>query len=99
MSLQILYNGYVATDSIVKSDYEFEQVWAKSYHCNVSVIRLIETVIVVSCSIPGGGRDFSLRHHVQIGSGVHPVSYPRWVKRPGRETDYSPPRMFVSRGA
>jgi hypothetical protein len=26
-------------------------------------------------SIPGGGCEFSLRHRVQIGSGVHPVSH------------------------
>lgn len=26
-------------------------------------------------SIPGMRSDFSLRHHAQTGSGIHPVSY------------------------
>jgi hypothetical protein len=47
-------------------------------------------------SIPGGGRDFFLRHRVRTGSGAHPASYPMVTggyltgfKRPGRETDNS----------
>jgi hypothetical protein len=45
-----------------------------------------------------GAGNFSLHHHVQNGSGVHPASYPigtrgffPGVKRPGREADHSPP--------
>jgi hypothetical protein len=41
---------------------------------------------------------FSLRHDIQTGSGAHLTSYPmgtggsfREAKRPGRETDQSPP--------
>jgi hypothetical protein len=44
------------------------------------------------------GQEFSFLHVVQIGSGVHPISYPManggfspGVKRPGREADHSPP--------
>jgi hypothetical protein len=47
---------------------------------------------------PGKGWDFSLHDRVQTGSGAPPASYPvgTWgsfpgVKRPGRETDHSPP--------
>jgi hypothetical protein len=47
---------------------------------------------------PAGAGDFSLHHRVQNGSGAHPASYPMvpgvlslGVKRPGRETDHSPP--------
>jgi hypothetical protein len=43
------------------------------------------------------GRDFSLLHNVQTGSGAYPASYPvgtggdfPGVRRPGRETDHSP---------
>jgi hypothetical protein len=63
------------------------------------------TYVLVICyglddrdSIPGKGRKFSLRHHIQAGSGVHPASYPMnigglstEIKRPGREAIYSPP--------
>jgi hypothetical protein len=45
-----------------------------------------------------GTGNFSLHHRVQTGSGAHPASYPMGtrnsflrVKRPGRETDHSPP--------
>jgi hypothetical protein len=45
-----------------------------------------------------GSTDFSLHHRVQTGSGAHPASYPMGtegsfsgIKRPGRETDHSPP--------
>jgi hypothetical protein len=45
-----------------------------------------------------GNMVFSLLHVVQTGSGVHPTSYPMGtggsfpgVKRPGRESDHSPP--------
>jgi hypothetical protein len=44
------------------------------------------------------GQEFSLLHFVQTGCGVHTTSYPMVigalppaVKRPGRETDHSPP--------
>jgi hypothetical protein len=44
------------------------------------------------------GKDFSLLHSVQPGSGAHPASYPMgtggsfsWVKRSDREADRSPP--------
>jgi hypothetical protein len=47
---------------------------------------------------PVGGGNFSLHHRLQNGSGAHPASYPMGtralslgVKRPGRETDHSPP--------
>jgi hypothetical protein len=48
---------------------------------------------------PVGAGNFSLGHRVHIGSGAHRDSYtmgtegyfPREVKRPGRETDHSPP--------
>jgi hypothetical protein len=48
--------------------------------------------------IPGRGRDFSLLHSFQTGSGSHPPSI-EWVvgtltsgvKRPGREASHSPP--------
>jgi hypothetical protein len=43
-------------------------------------------------------RNFSVHHRVQTGSGAHLASYPMntrgsfpGVKRPGRETDHSPP--------
>jgi hypothetical protein len=49
-------------------------------------------------SITVGDWDFPLRHHVQTGSGAHPASYPvdtegsfPGVKRPGCESDHSPP--------
>jgi len=31
---------------------------------------------ILKLSITGGGGNFSLRHHVQIGSGAHPAFYP-----------------------
>jgi hypothetical protein len=45
------------------------------------------------------GSEFSLHHIIQAGSGSHPASYPmgtggsfpRGVKRQGREADHSPP--------
>jgi hypothetical protein len=47
---------------------------------------------------PAEAGNFSLHHRVQNGSGVHPASYPMGtrgsfpgVKRPGRESDHSPP--------
>jgi len=53
-------------------------------------------------SIPGEASDgiFSLRLHVQTGSGDHPATSPvgtgggalsLWVKLPGREAEHSPP--------
>jgi hypothetical protein len=48
--------------------------------------------------LPAGAEKFSLRHHVKIGSGAHPGSYPLGtgdsfpgVKWPGREAHHSPP--------
>jgi hypothetical protein len=46
------------------------------------------------------GKEFSLLHVVQIGSGSHPASYPmgtggglsQGVKLAGREADHSPPK-------
>jgi hypothetical protein len=47
---------------------------------------------------PAGAGNFSLNHSIQNGSEAHPASYPMVpgvislrVKRPGRETDHSPP--------
>jgi hypothetical protein len=47
---------------------------------------------------PPESRGFSVLHRVQTGVGAHPASYPmdteecfKGVKRPRRETDYSPP--------
>jgi hypothetical protein len=47
---------------------------------------------------PKGGKRFSLLHSVQTGSWVQPASCPKGtghfypeVKRPGRESDHSPP--------
>jgi hypothetical protein len=44
-----------------------------------------------------GAGNFSLRYHVQTGSGTHPAFYPMGtggcfpgVKRPGHEADHSP---------
>jgi hypothetical protein len=49
------------------------------------------------CSIPDTGNTFLL-HDARTGSGARPVSYVMsiralspWVKRPGREAEYSPP--------
>jgi hypothetical protein len=49
-------------------------------------------------SIPGSGNRFSILHNVQTGSEAHPASYPvgiagcfSGIKRPGRESDHSPP--------
>jgi hypothetical protein len=44
-------------------------------------------------SIPGKGRNVSLRHHVQTGPGMYSVSCPfgTAVKRPKREADHSLP--------
>jgi hypothetical protein len=51
---------------------------------------------------PTGAGNFSLHHRVQNGSGAHPTSYPMGnecsfpgVKRPGRETNHSPPSSAV----
>jgi len=49
-------------------------------------------------SIPDRGRNFSLRHRVQSGFGVHPASYlmstkgsSLGVEQPGRQADHSLP--------
>jgi hypothetical protein len=49
-------------------------------------------------SISGRGKRFSLLHSAQTGSGAHlapytmrNVSFLRWVKRQGLESDHSPP--------
>jgi hypothetical protein len=46
--------------------------------------------------IPRKGREFSLLHRVQTGSVAHLFNgywgtFPRGLKRPGREADHSPP--------
>jgi hypothetical protein len=48
--------------------------------------------------VPAGTGNFSLRHHVQTGSGAHPASYPvgtggcfPGANRPVHEADHSPP--------
>jgi hypothetical protein len=56
---------------------------------------------MIAVRFPAGAGNFSLRHHVQTGSGAHPAFYPvdsggggcpsLGVKRPGREADHSPP--------
>jgi hypothetical protein len=53
---------------------------------------------MIGVRFPAGAGNFSLQHHVQTGSGAHPVSYPLsngalslGVKRPGREAGHSPP--------
>jgi hypothetical protein len=54
-----------------------------------------------------GAGNFSLRHHVQTGSGAHPASYPmgpgssfrgRGEKRLWREADHSSPSSAVVKG-
>jgi hypothetical protein len=53
---------------------------------------------VIGVRFPVRTGNFSLRHHIQTGSGAHPASY-EWVpgvlslgvKRPGREANQSPP--------
>jgi hypothetical protein len=49
-------------------------------------------------SSPGRGKNCSILHVVETGTGAHPASYPMGagtlspgVKRPGRESDHSPP--------
>jgi len=36
----------------------------------------IKSLFILLCKYSRQGRDFFPRHHVQTGSGVHPVSYP-----------------------
>jgi hypothetical protein len=58
------------------------------------------------CSNPSKGRDFSVRHHVQTGSGTHPasclmcsgVSFPT-LKRPERGIYHSPQSSVVVKSA
>jgi hypothetical protein len=52
---------------------------------------------MIGVRFSAGAENFSLRHHVQTGSGTHPASYlmgtgapSLGVKRPGREADHSP---------
>jgi hypothetical protein len=51
---------------------------------------------MIGVRFPAGAGKFSLRHHVQTGSGAHPAPYPgtggsfTGVKRPEREADHSP---------
>jgi hypothetical protein len=54
---------------------------------------------MIGVRLPAGAGNFSLRHHVQKGSGAHPA-YPMGtrgsslgVKRPGREADHTPPTV------
>jgi hypothetical protein len=56
--------------------------------------------------IPAMAENFSVHHHVQNGSGIHPPSYPMGigssfpgVKRPGREADHSPPTSVEVKNA
>jgi hypothetical protein len=53
---------------------------------------------MIGVLFPAGAGNFSLRHHVQAGSGAHPASYPvgiggnyLGVKQSGREADHLPP--------
>jgi hypothetical protein len=63
-----------------------------------STVQRWATGWMIGGSSPGRGRNFSLHHHVQNGSGAHPASYPMGigvlslgVKRPGRGDYHSPP--------
>jgi hypothetical protein len=53
---------------------------------------------MIGVRFQAGAGNFSLRHHVQTGSGAHPASYSMCtgalsleVKRPGHEADHSSP--------
>jgi hypothetical protein len=53
---------------------------------------------MIGIRFPARAGNFSLRYHVQNGSGAHPASYPIGTggsfpggKRPGREADHSSP--------
>jgi len=53
---------------------------------------------MITVQLPAEAGNFSLRHHVQTGSGAHPTSYPMGtgdsflgVKWLGSEADHSPP--------
>jgi hypothetical protein len=79
-----------------KFNFSFTNKYRNSSAGIVTGYRLDDWMIGVR--FPAGTGNFSLRHRVQIGPGAHPASYPRgyWgsflgVKRPGRETDHSPP--------
>jgi hypothetical protein len=73
---------------------------ANQWNRDITVSRVTRVRAGDRGSISGrcSGGIFSLRHHVQTGSGAHPASYPAGtrgffpaMKRPGRETDHSPP--------
>jgi hypothetical protein len=57
---------------------------------------------MIGVRFPAGAVNFSLRHDIHIGSGVHSASYPMGARgsflgaeRPGREADH----LLVSSGA
>jgi hypothetical protein len=61
---------------------------------------------MIGVRFPVGPGNFSLRHRVQTGSGVHPASYPMGtgalslgVKWPGREADHSAPSSVKVKNA
>jgi hypothetical protein len=61
-------------------------------------VQLLTMGWTAGVRFPSGVRDFSILYSVQIGSGVHPASYPIFtrgsspeVNLPGREADHSPP--------
>jgi hypothetical protein len=62
-----------------------------------SVVYLWDTAWMKDVKLPAKTGNFSLRHRVQTGSGVHPASYPMGTRGsfPGdkaeREADHSPP--------
>jgi hypothetical protein len=59
---------------------------------------MISYKVTFSHRHPAGAENFSLHHRVKTGSGTHPASYSigtrvsfPGVRRPGRESDHSPP--------
>jgi hypothetical protein len=73
--------------------------WAQWYRAGLrggwSVVR-----------VPAGAGNFPLHHHVQTGSGAHPVSYPMGTRgsfpvgeRPRREADHAPPSSVEVKNA
>jgi hypothetical protein len=71
--------------------------WCRGAPCTRSGTSFLQHWMI-GVLFPDGCGNFSLRHHVQIDSGVHPASYAKdtsgcfsGVKRPGRKADHSPP--------
>jgi hypothetical protein len=68
-----------------------------------SLLQILDVICIylsslLICSVVGIETGKGVDDIVQIGSGVHPTSYPMGtgalspgLKRPGRETDHSPP--------